>query len=145
MAEWRYHAGKYFFLCKWWRSGHHAHRSEFMFWYGFRATAGATGAVIFSFPPIILPTSLTPVSLGPDTAICPLGSIVLSTDSAFVTFVWQDGSTNPTFTVTDSGYYNVKAADTTGCFSADTVHIAFLPPYTFSMGMIQPFAPVIRL
>lgn len=98
------------------------------------ATAGAVGTTIFNFPPQPLPTSITPVSLGADFSICLLGSDTLYAGPGYSSFLWQDGSTDSTFIVTDSGTYIIKAADLLGCFSSDTIHVAFLPPYTYSMG-----------
>ncbi|MEO6168116.1 MAG: gliding motility-associated C-terminal domain-containing protein [Chitinophagales bacterium] len=98
------------------------------------ATAGAAGTTLFNFPPQPLPTSVNPVSLGPDISICPLGSATLTVGSGYSSFLWQDGTSDSTYFVTDSGSYTIKAADTFGCFSSDTIHVAFLPPYTFSIG-----------
>ncbi len=37
-------------------------------------------------------------------------------------YLWRDGSTGQTYTVTQSGFYYVKVTDTiSGCFSRDTV------------------------
>ncbi|MBK9729961.1 MAG: gliding motility-associated C-terminal domain-containing protein [Chitinophagaceae bacterium] len=98
------------------------------------ATAGAAGTTIFNFPSQTLPLSSTPVSLGSDFNICPLGTDTISTGAGYSSFLWQDGSTDSFFVVTDSGSYIIKAADMLGCFSADTVHVGFLPPSVYSMG-----------
>jgi gliding motility-associated-like protein len=98
------------------------------------ASAGEPGGTIFNFPTQTLPLSQPLVNLGNDTAICSLSSLTLSTNPGFLTFLWQDGSTDSTYIVSDSGLYTVKAADTLGCFSSDTIHVTFLPPYTFSIG-----------
>ena len=81
-----------------------------------------------------LPTSQTPVSLGNDTSVCSLNPLILDTNPGFLTFLWQDGSTNSTYVVQDSGIFTVKAADTLGCFSSDTIHVSFLPLYSFTIG-----------
>jgi gliding motility-associated-like protein len=98
------------------------------------ATAGADGAVIFNFPPLAVIPPPYPVSLGPDFDICPLGSDTLFTGPNYISWLWQDGSTDSIFLAADSGFFFVKVSDTSGCFSADTIHIGFLPPYTYSMG-----------
>ncbi len=85
------------------------------------AVAGEPGATIFNFPSQPLPTSQTPVSLGNDTSVCSLNPLILDTNPGFLTFLWQDGSTNSTYVVQDSGIFTVKAADTLGCFSSDTI------------------------
>ena len=62
------------------------------------------------------------VSLGNDTAFCPGGQVVLSPGS-FDSYSWQDGSANPTFTVTASGKYSVVVRSAAGCTATDTVEI----------------------
>jgi gliding motility-associated-like protein len=40
-------------------------------------------------------------------------------------FLWQDGTATPTFTVTETGLYSVKVAKD-GCENSDTVHVVVL-------------------
>ncbi len=47
------------------------------------------------------------VDLGNDTIICPNTSIVLDAENPGATYLWQDNSTEQTFTVTDAGTYSV--------------------------------------
>jgi gliding motility-associated-like protein len=55
-------------------------------------------------------------TLGPDPAICPGQSLVLSTNltDLGLIYTWQDGSTNPTFTVTQTGVYFVDVENDCG-------------------------------
>jgi gliding motility-associated-like protein len=55
-------------------------------------------------------------TLGPDPAICPGQSLVLSTNltDPGLIYTWQDGSTNPTFTVTQTGVYFVDVENDCG-------------------------------
>jgi len=98
------------------------------------ATDGNAGAVIFNYPPHILPTPAQVADLGPDSVACSLQPIVLDPGAGFASYLWQDGSTNPTFTAIGPGTYLVKVADPQGCFSADTILITLAPPYTFNIG-----------
>ncbi len=60
------------------------------------------------------------VDLGNDTTLC-VGTILDATIPNAANYLWQDGSTNSTFTVTETGTYSVVATDTFGCQNADTI------------------------
>jgi hypothetical protein len=61
------------------------------------------------------------VNLGPDTTICKGDSIVLDATTAGVTYLWQDGSTGPTFSVKGTGAYSVTLEDGNTCNSTDGI------------------------
>jgi len=61
-------------------------------------------------------------SLGPDITICPGQSLVLNPGS-FASYKWQDNSTNPTYTVTQTGDYSVQVVDADGCTGSGSVKI----------------------
>ncbi|MDG1331518.1 MAG: gliding motility-associated C-terminal domain-containing protein [Crocinitomicaceae bacterium] len=63
----------------------------------------------------ILPNPDPPfVHLGPDTLLCLGSSLVLDTTSPNSTYLWQDNSTNPTFTVNQAGTYWVDVSNPFG-------------------------------
>ena len=62
------------------------------------------------------------VFLGNDTVICPGQSFVLNPGN-FFSYLWQDNSSNPTFTVKGSGTYSVTVTDADGCTGSDAVNI----------------------
>ncbi|ATL48410.1 hypothetical protein COR50_15260 [Chitinophaga caeni] len=63
------------------------------------------------------------VSLGNDTVICAGTSIVLKPKTAFVSnYLWSDGSTGSTLTVTQPGTYTVQVSNDCG-FSQDQITI----------------------
>lgn len=63
-----------------------------------------------------------PVNLGNDTTVKALSYLLDAGAGPNRSFLWRDGSTNQTYTVTQSGFYFVKVTDTiSGCFSRDTV------------------------
>lgn len=62
------------------------------------------------------------ITLGNNTTICPGQSLVLNPGS-FAAYAWQDGSTNPTFTVTSTGTYSVTVTDQDGCTASAHVDI----------------------
>ncbi|MGE0077227.1 MAG: immunoglobulin domain-containing protein [Bacteroidales bacterium] len=49
--------------------------------------------------------------------------LVLDPGSNFTNYLWQDGSTNQTFTVTETGSYSVAATDIYGCSGYDEVYV----------------------
>ncbi|WP_295716338.1 gliding motility-associated C-terminal domain-containing protein [Mucilaginibacter sp.] len=76
-------------------------------------------------------------NLGADLVLC-LGDSVILNPGIFTKYLWQDGSTNPTYLVKTSGSYRVKVTDEYGCETSDTVNIkknscsTLKPPNTFS-------------
>ena len=72
--------------------------------------------------------------LGPDTTLCPGNSIRLHAGQGYVTYRWQDGSTDSLFTVTQPGIYSVAATDGCGITSNDTILISAHPPIPFHIG-----------
>lgn len=63
------------------------------------------------------------VDLGNDTVLCTGQSLILDVTNVTATdYLWQDGSTNSTFTVTQSGMYFVAVSDT--CMTImDTINV----------------------
>lgn len=74
------------------------------------------------------------IDLGPDTVICPGNTILLNAKKGFATYQWQDGSTDSTFSVTQSGIYFVKATNACGGIFFDTVIVSPHPPIPFDVG-----------
>ena len=62
--------------------------------------------------------------LGPDTTFCG-PSFTLSTKNfnGGISFLWQDGSTNPTYVVTKTGIYSVNVKYATNCTLSDTINV----------------------
>src|SRR5205085_8697780 len=76
------------------------------------------------------------VNLGPDTLVCGSTSLLLNSTGAGSTntFLWQDGSTNPTFTATTSGLYWVQASNSAGCSKRDSINVTFKPMPVYNLG-----------
>ena len=66
--------------------------------------------------------SPVPVSLGNDTNVCK-GQTLLLSPGSFTSYRWQDNSTGPSFTVSNSGKYWVTVTNGTGCSGADTINV----------------------
>lgn len=67
---------------------------------------------------------VNPVNLGPDTTLCPGQNLPLSVNVSGATYLWQDNSTNSTFTVTQPGTYWVQANTCSGVFT-DTIVVNY--------------------
>lgn len=63
-----------------------------------------------------------PVNLGGDFSIC-TGQTALLNPGTFASYLWQDNSANPTFTVTAAGTYFVKITNAAGCSGSDTIKV----------------------
>jgi len=82
---------------------------------------------------VVNPTPMP--NFGPDTAICSSSPLVLDGTAGNYTYLWQDNSTNQTFTVTSFGIYNVLVTDTaSGCFGTDTILVGVNPSPVFTLG-----------
>jgi len=79
--------------------------------------------------PVEVIASVSPVPaepvLGRDTAICPNDRIILSPGN-YNQYLWQDGSTASTFTVTQPGSYGVRVSTGPGCSDTANITISFL-------------------
>jgi hypothetical protein len=83
--------------------------------------------ISFSKPYYHIPSSDTLVlHLGNDTTICTGDDLLLDAGSGFDSYLWQDGSTNQTFLVTESGIYWVIASLGANLYS-DTISVSNWP------------------
>ncbi len=64
-----------------------------------------------------------PIEFGTDQILCPWDTLVLTPDIPMGTFLWQDGSGNATYNVTQSGTYWVNQMSLQGCSNSDTIHV----------------------
>ncbi len=67
----------------------------------------------------------TPIDLGSDR--CFDVTALLDAGAGFTSYLWQDGSTNQTFSATNTGIYYVEANDGGGCVDRDTVSLILNP------------------
>jgi gliding motility-associated-like protein len=63
------------------------------------------------------------LNLGNDTSFCPGNQLVLNAGSGFANYLWQNNSTNSSYTVTQTGNYFVKVTDKDGCTKTDTIKV----------------------
>jgi gliding motility-associated-like protein len=78
---------------------------------------------------IVLTAPVPTVALGNDTALCPAATLLLDAGNVGMTYLWQDNSTNQTFTATAAGTYYVEVTNS-GCTRTDTIVVTVtnLPP-----------------
>jgi len=69
----------------------------------------------------LLPKPL--VFLGNDTTICKGTIVKLNAGSGFASYLWQDGSSLPTYTVINPGQYWVEVKSLAGCYNRDTFRL----------------------
>ncbi|MBP8822499.1 MAG: gliding motility-associated C-terminal domain-containing protein [Flavobacteriales bacterium] len=67
---------------------------------------------------------LSAFSLGPDTMLCPGTSLTLVIPVAGASVVWQDGSTNPNYSITAPGTYQA-AISLAGCTAQSSIAVAY--------------------
>lgn len=66
--------------------------------------------------------------LGPDTAICPDGSLTLNAYCGPYFYQWNTGAFNSQITVSDTGLYWVEATSPEACIARDSIHVGYFPP-----------------
>ncbi len=86
------------------------------------------------------------IDLGNDTTLCEGASLLLDAQGPFLSYLWQDGSTDPGFLVGGEGEYWVQAM-VDGCISSDTILIghADLPVVGFSGSHMHCEGDLVRL
>ncbi len=73
------------------------------------------------------------VDLGNDTTLCSGGTLALNATTPGATYLWQDNSTNPTFTVSSPGTYWVQV--TSGCgVITDSIVVNYSTPPNIQLG-----------
>ncbi len=65
--------------------------------------------------------------LGADTVLCGDNSLVLTPGDIYESYLWNNGSIDPTLLVTASGTYSVWVTDGNGCQGVDAIEVLFYP------------------
>jgi len=73
----------------------------------------------------VLLTVMPPLSvnLGSDTTVCLGTPALLDAGAGFTSYLWQDNSTNQTYSVFSPGLYWVEVADSIGCNMRDSMNV----------------------
>ena len=70
------------------------------------------------------------INLGNDTTLCEGQTIILNDSILYITYLWQDSSTNATYIVNQAGTYWVRAIIDSNCFATDSIHVLYNPSPT---------------
>jgi len=73
------------------------------------------------------------VNLGNDTTLCNGETLTLNSTTANATYLWQDNSTNPTYTVSQPGTYWVDVT-VNNCSAADSLNVSYIPAPLVNLG-----------
>ena len=71
-----------------------------------------------------------PVSISGDLNICTGGTTILNATPGYASYMWQDGTPEPTIVATNAGTYSVTATDISGCTGTTSVNVIQSPPIT---------------
>lgn len=72
-------------------------------------------------------------SLGRDTTLCPGNTLTLNATTPGATYLWQNNSTGPTFTVTQAGTYWAQV-NLNGCAKRDSITVNYLSLSAVNLG-----------
>lgn len=73
-----------------------------------------------------------PLNLGEDSTYC--SGLVLNAGSSADNFIWNDGDTNQTKTITTSGIYAVTISQSGACLTSDSISVVISGGNTISLG-----------
>ncbi len=79
------------------------------------------------FPPV-------PLELGNDTILCVGESVTFHAGGEFTDYVWQDYSTDSSYTAYATGLYWVTVIDENGCQASDSIYANFILPPLVNLG-----------
>jgi hypothetical protein len=89
-------------------------------------TASDTVEVSYLSPPT--------VNLGNDTLLCPEETLLLIVEADSATYLWQGGTTDSVFTVTQTGIYHIEVENLCGT-DRDTMTVTYIsPPNSVQLG-----------
>ncbi|HYV93639.1 MAG TPA: gliding motility-associated C-terminal domain-containing protein [Chitinophagales bacterium] len=74
------------------------------------------------------------VDLGNDTTLCDGSSLTLDVTNSGISYLWQDGSTDPTFTISTAGTYWADVTDFNSCSKIDTLVASYVPLPPIDLG-----------
>ena len=75
----------------------------------------------------------SPISLGPDTFLCPGEEITFQFDPALGDFLWQDSDDSPVYVIDDEGTYALTVSNDCGSVS-DDIDVSITLPPAFDLG-----------
>lgn len=94
----------------------------------------ACGTVADTLQILVLSVAPPKLDLGPDRVLCDGGVAVLDAGPGFVSYRWQDGTSDPTITTLLPGRYAMTATDACGQVQIDFVKITFSQQQPLQLG-----------
>lgn len=82
-----------------------------------------------------------PLTIGPDTVICPGNFITLRATAGYTAYQWNTGQSGDSITISKAGKYWVTASDACGAFVTDTLEVKAYVPGLFSAGDDSKICP----
>ncbi len=82
----------------------------------------ATDSINITFLDLPIP------DLGDTTGFCEGSSLILDPGEGFSTYLWSDASTDPTLSVSSTGWYSVEVSNEAGCTGRDSIQISDIYP-----------------
>jgi hypothetical protein len=77
---------------------------------------------------------LPEVDLGADASVCVSGEAIFDAGAGFASYLWSNGQTGQTITVTQPGIYWVEVANAFGCTKSDSVEFIINPLPAVTLG-----------
>lgn len=77
------------------------------------------------------------VNLGPDTTLCIGGAAVLDAGAGFASYLWSNGATTPSISVSNAGTYSVTVTNSAGCTGSDARVVSVVQNPVVNLGPIQ--------
>jgi len=97
---------------------------------------------INSLPFSVIFSELNKFSLGHDIFLCDTTTLTLDPSlRTAIHYSWQDGSTNPTLQVNQSGSYSLEVTDVNGCIKKDSINITIQNCDDCSLFIPSAFTP----
>jgi len=95
--------------------------------FSFNATTTGSNATIpvSTYCVDCVPVCDDTLDLGPDVILCGDSTVTFEAVGDFVSYLWQDSTTNPTFTTDEAGVYWVEVTDACGDKQRDSVLLTF--------------------
>lgn len=99
---------------------------------GFSGANGPDTILVVPGPPNIFPTIPGPYDF------CPATTITVGTDQPYASYLWSDGSTNPTYTSGTAGPISVDVIDINGCTGTATAVLNMWPNPVLNVVPVNP-------
>ncbi len=82
-----------------------------------------------------------PLSLGPDTIVCPQEPIALFANDVFSFYQWSNGSNFPSITINTDGIYTLTVNDINGCVYTDDINVELAEDCFVTLFIPNAFTP----